>query len=142
MTEAQKPKQEILPPEPLKVGRPSDYHPRFCEMVVEHCANGASLTSFAAEIDQSRSTIGNWMKAHPEFMEACARAKAKSAAWWEIVNRRLAATGIGNQGAAKLGLLNMGADDWEETTKIDHRSGDGSMSPPKSLADFYGEQGK
>lgn len=129
--------QEIVP-NAAPVGRPTGYHPSYCERVVEHCSDGSSLTSFAAEIDVCRATITNWGRAHPEFLSACARAKAKSAAWWEIVNRKLAVTGTGNQGACKLGLLNMGSDDWIETTKIDHMSSDGSMSP-KSLNDFYSD---
>lgn len=96
------------------MGRPSKYEPRFCDEVVQHMADGASLTSFAAEINVARSTINEWMDAHPEFSEACARAKAKSAAWWERTNRVLAATGEGNAGACRLGLLNMASDDWRD----------------------------
>lgn len=96
------------------MGRPSKYDPAYCDQVNDHMRDGASLTSFAAEIDVARSTINEWMAAHPEFSEACARAKAKSAAWWEKANRNLAATGEGNAGACKLGLLNMGRDDWAD----------------------------
>lgn len=103
-----------------EVGRPSKYEPRFCNEVVEHLASGASLTSFAAEIDVARSTINEWMSVHPEFSEACARAKAKCAAWWERVNRGLATGGDGNIGAVKLGLLNMGKDDWSERVSLEH----------------------
>lgn len=110
-----------------KTGRPSKYKPEYCAEVVKHMTDGSSLTSFAAEIDVARSTINEWMGEHPEFSEACARAKAKCAAWWEKTNRLLAATGQGNAGACKLGLTNMAADDWRE--KIDHSSSDGTMSP-------------
>jgi hypothetical protein len=89
-------------------------------MVVEHMKDGSSLTSFAAEIDVARSTINEWMDAHPEFSEACARAKAKCAAWWEKTNRTLASTGVGNQGACKLGLTNMAPDDWKEKVETVH----------------------
>ena len=102
----------------MPAGRPSKYKPEYCEKVVEHLAEGASLTSFAAEIDVARSTINEWMGDYPEFSEACARAKAKCAAWWERTNRRLALTGEGNQGACKLGLTNMAADDWKEKQLI------------------------
>jgi len=96
------------------MGRPSKYEDRYCDEVVAHMADGASLTSFAAEIDVARSTINEWMAAHPQFSEACARGKAKSAAWWEKVNRSLAVTGEGNAGACRLGLLNMAGDDWRD----------------------------
>jgi hypothetical protein len=96
------------------MGRPSKYREAYCDAVVEHMAEGASLTSFAAEIGVARSTINEWMEQFPEFSEACARAKAKCAAWWEKANRRLATTGEGNQGACKLGLTNMARDDWKD----------------------------
>lgn len=106
-------------------GRPSKYDPAHCEAVVDHMKEGASLTSFAAEIDVDRSTINEWMRAHPEFSQACARAKAKCAAWWEKTNRTLASTGLGNQGACKLGLTNMARDDWQEITRNEHSGPDG-----------------
>jgi hypothetical protein len=101
----------------MPAGRPTLYRPEYCEAVNEHMAEGASLTSFAASIDVARSTINLWMDANPDFMEACARAKAKCAAWWEKANRNLAMTGEGNQGACKLGLTNMAADDWTEKSE-------------------------
>jgi hypothetical protein len=94
-------------------------------------AEGASLTSFAAEIDVARSTINEWMDAHPEFSEAARKGKAKCAAWWEATGRKIAAGG-GGPGAstiAMFGMKNMGKDDWSDTQQIDHRSSDGSMTP-------------
>ena len=116
---------------PRPVGRPSLYDPSHCDAVVEHMAEGASLTSFAAEIDVARSTINEWMEAHPEFSEAVRRGKAKCAAWWEKRGRSIAETG-GGPGAGTLvmfGLKNMGADDWSDSTKVDHTSSDGSLKP-------------
>jgi hypothetical protein len=102
----------------MTAGRPSKYREAYCAEVIAHLAEGASLTSFAAEIGVARSTINEWIGQHPEFSEACARAKAKCAAWWEKANRTLAVSGVGNQGACKLGLTNMAADDWREKTLL------------------------
>lgn len=113
------------------VGRPSLYDPAYCEQVVEHMAEGASLTSFAAEISVARSTINEWMEQHAEFSEAVRKGKAKCAAWWEKAGRTIALTG-GGPGAATLvvfGMKNMGKDDWSDATKVDHTSSDGSMAP-------------
>lgn len=113
------------------IGRPTKYDPSYCDAVVEHMAQGASLTSFAAEINVARSTINEWMTQHPAFSEACARAKAKSAAWWEKQGRSIALAG-GGPGAATMtmfGMKNMGGEDWKDASQIDHRSGDGSMTP-------------
>jgi hypothetical protein len=114
-----------------KAGRPSTYRAVYCEQVVEHLSQGASLTSFAAEIGVARSTINEWMSAHPEFSDACARAKAKCAAWWERQGREIAQEGGGNGSATLVmfGMKNMGAEDWKDASQIDHRSTDGSMTP-------------
>lgn len=114
------------------MARPTKYEQRFCDEVVEHMKDGASLTSFAAEIDVARSTINEWMEAHPEFSEAVKRAKAKCAAWWEKKGRE-GASGDSpvNPTLVIFGLKNMAAEDWREKQEIDHRSADGSMSPTR-----------
>jgi hypothetical protein len=59
-------------------GRPSKYQPSYCDLVIEHMADGASLTSFAAEIGVSRATINVWMDAEPEFLEAVKKGKSET----------------------------------------------------------------
>ena len=110
-------------------GRPTDYRPEYCEELVAHMADGASIASFAAEIDVARSTINEWAKVHPEFSEAVSRGKAKCAAWWERVGRNLAMTGEGNATLTVFGLKNMAAEDWSDKSAVDHTSSDGSMTP-------------
>lgn len=105
----------MVVPQPIfRRGRPSEYDPAYCEDVIEHMAQGASLTSFAASVGVDRKTIYNWQKAHPDFLLACARAQAACAAWWEQANRLLAITGMGNQGAIAFGLKNMAHEDWKD----------------------------
>ena len=104
----------------MPAGRPTKYDPAFCEAIVEHCADGASLTSFAASIDVCRDTITEWTNAHEEFSLAVKRAKAKCASWWEQ-NARQGATGVNkdvNPTLCIFGLKNMAADDWREKTLI------------------------
>lgn len=121
-------------------GRPSKYDPKYCEMLVEHMQDGASMTSFAAEINVARSTLNEWMGEFPAFSEAAMRGKAKCAAWWEKTARMNAVTGNGNATLVVFGLKNMAAEDWRDKQELDHRSSDGSMSPKgKSLDDFYSE---
>lgn len=110
-------------------GRPSKYDPAFCEQIVEHMADGASVSSFAAEIDVARSTINEWAEVHQEFSEALSRAKAKCAAWWEKVGRNLALTGEGSAPMTIFGLRNMAHEDWKERKEVDHQSSDGTMTP-------------
>ncbi len=113
------------------VGRPTKYDPAYCEAVVEHMAEGASLTSFAASIGVSRSTINLWIDANPEFMEATKRGKAVCAAWWERLGRNQAVSGQGNATLVIFGLKNMAAEDWRDRKELDHQSSDRSMSPTR-----------
>jgi hypothetical protein len=53
-----------------KVGRPTDYDPKFCDMLLEHMRNLHSFESFAAEANVCRATLYDWCKAHPEFLDA------------------------------------------------------------------------
>lgn len=111
------------------VGRPTKYKPEYCEAVVEHMREGASLTSFAAEIGVARSTIEEWASVHPDFSGAVKRGKAVCAAWWEKLGRNGAQGGEVNPTLVIFGLKNMAADDWRDRKDIDHTSSDGSMSP-------------
>lgn len=102
-------------------------------MIVEHMAEGASMLSFAAEIDVDRSTLNEWMRQHPEFSQAVSRGKAKCAAWWERVGRNIAVTGEGNSTMAVFGLKNMGRDEWSDKQELDHTSSDGTMTPQVAI---------
>lgn len=102
-------------------GRPSKYDPAYCDAVIEHMEEGASLTSFAASINVSRSTVTEWAAVHPEFSAAVNVGKAKCAAWWEKVNRGIAREGggTGSAQACALGLKNMAREDWVERSEVD-----------------------
>ena len=101
-------------------GRPTSYKPEYCEQVIAHMSEGASLTSFAASVDCSRATINVWMEAHPEFLEAVKVAKSKCATWWEKISRLNAVEGGGNATLCIFGLKNMAPDEWREKQEIQH----------------------
>lgn len=113
----------------MPAGRPTKYKPEYCDAVIKHMENGASLTSFAASIDVARSSINEWISKHPEFSDAVKIAKAKCAAWWESLGRNNAISGDGNATLVIFGLKNMAAEDWREKHNLDHTSSDGSMTP-------------
>src|SRR5690625_73245 len=98
-------------------------------MLVEHMAEGASMTSFAAEIDVSRETISEWSRVHPEFSVAVKKGKAKCAAWWERLGRTGAMGGDVNPTLVIFGLKNMSPEDWRDKQELAHTSPDGSMTP-------------
>jgi hypothetical protein len=64
-------------------GRPSEYDPAFCEVVIAAGREGKSRAEIAAELDCTRETLNEWAKAHPEFSDALNRAKEFELAWWE-----------------------------------------------------------
>lgn len=104
----------------MPAGRPTSYDPIYCEQLVAHMADGASVSSFAAEIDVARSTINLWAEAHPEFMEALSRGKAKAAAWWEKAGRSVATGGDGSAPMCIFGMKNMGGEDWQDKREVEH----------------------
>jgi hypothetical protein len=106
-------------------GRPTKYKVEYCEMVVEHMKDGASLTSFAASIGVHRGTINEWIDQHLEFSEAIKRGKAACSAWWEALGRKNASEGGGNATLVIFGLKNMGREDWRDRQDIEHSGPNG-----------------
>jgi hypothetical protein len=109
----------------MPAGRPTSYKPEYCDAVIEHMAEGASLTSFAASIGVCRDTVTEWCNVHPEFSLSVKRGKAVCAAWWEKVGRTQALDGKGNATLVIFGLKNMAAEDWREKTQHEHTGADG-----------------
>ena len=103
----------------MGAGRPSKYKETYCGEVITHMSEGASLTSFAAEIGVCRDTIAEWANVHPEFSEAVKKGKAKCAAWWEKQARLGAVGGAANPTLCIFGLKNMAPDDWRDKTEQD-----------------------
>jgi transposase len=64
-------------------GRPTDYKPEYCEMLVEHMKRGLSFEAFGAVVDVCEDTLYEWRKVHPEFSEAYKRGLAHSRNFWE-----------------------------------------------------------
>jgi hypothetical protein len=77
---------QIGPP-PLKVGRPSQYKPEYCEEVIALGANGYSPVQIAAHYCVTRSTLYAWADQYPEFLTAMKTAKELEQAWWEVAGR-------------------------------------------------------
>lgn len=121
-------------------GRPSKYDPAYCERIVEHMKEGASVLSFAAELGVSRATINVWAEAHPDFLEALNAGKAACGAWWEARGREVAQNGGGNGQATMItfGLKNMGRDDWADRQAHEHTGADGGPIQSQATVDVTG----
>lgn len=76
-----------LGPQPVKVpvGRPPDYDPKFCDLLLEHMAQGFSFESFAGVIGVCKKTLYNWVntKEYAHFLHAKDRGAELCRLWWE-----------------------------------------------------------
>lgn len=66
-------------------GRPSEYRPEFCELIIEQGKLGKSVTQMAVACGVSKRTLLNWTQEHEAFLHALEVAKAESLNWWESV---------------------------------------------------------
>ena len=100
-------------------GRPSDYKPEYCDLIIQAMGEGVSLTGFAGMIGVSRECIYNWMTRHSEFSDAASRAKAARVLWWE---RKLMRSRKGAETTASIfALRNADPTEWRD---IKHTSTD------------------
>lgn len=99
------------------VGRPSDYDPSYCELVVELGRQGKSKAVMAAELDVSRQTLENWAAAHPEFLDAMARATVLAQAWWENAGQTGMTADKFNGSVWSRSMAARFPEDWRETTR-------------------------
>ena len=67
----------------MPAGRPTSYEERFCEMLIDHMAQGFSYESFAGLVGVSKQTIYDWEKANPEFLDSKKIGVEKSRLFWE-----------------------------------------------------------
>jgi transposase len=99
-------------------GRPSDYRPEYCDMVIEFMGQGYSLTAFAGHVRQSRETIYRWIKAHPEFSDAVTTARSCRV---RALETKLLAAHRGAQAAAAIfALKNADPVEWKEVRNVLH----------------------
>lgn len=102
-------------------GRPSKYEERYCEEVMAFMGQGFSLTAFAGEIGVARSTINEWMGAHPEFSEAVKIGQAKRTGRLE---RTLLAGETGPKVTAHIfALKNADPEGWKDKQEVEHSGG-------------------
>lgn len=119
----------------MSTGRPSKYDPKYCQEVIEYMSQGYSLTAFGGSIRVARSTLNVWMAEHPEFSEAVKVAQACRTACLE---QGLLGSEVGPMVTARIfALKNAAPEEWRDKREIDHTSSDRSMSPGRTLDDFY-----
>lgn len=101
-------------------GRPAKYDPAYCDAIVEHCKDGASITSFAASIGVCRDTITEWGRIHSEFSVAVKAAKAAAASWYDEQARKIVGGAQGNATLCIFGLKNFAPDDFRDKIETEY----------------------
>lgn len=99
-------------------GRPSQYRPEYCQLVIDKMAEGISLTAFAGFLRVSTNTIYEWIRAHPDFADAVSRANPSRVLWWELKlmrSRKGAETT-----AATFALRNAAPTEWKDIRNVQH----------------------
>lgn len=121
-------KKKVTKKKKSNAGAPSKYKPEYCDKIIEVMGVGASLTSFAAEINVHKDTVYEWMKEHPEFSVASKIARQKCQHWWEVLLRGTATGKVkGNLGAQVFWMKNRFKDDWKD--KLEYEADIRNLTP-------------
>jgi hypothetical protein len=67
----------------MPAGRPADYDPKYCDLVIELGRQGKSKAQMAATIGTTRQTMWSWAQQYPEFLDAMNHAEELCQQWWE-----------------------------------------------------------
>jgi len=121
-------------------GRPSTYDPAYCEAVIDFMGQGYSLTAFAGHIKCARSTINEWMAAHPEFSEAVKIGQARRTASLE---EGLLSSEVGPRVTARIfALKNAAPDEWRDKVTNEHTGPDGGPIESSVRVVFVSPEGE
>jgi len=110
----------------MQRGRPSDYVPGYCEVLVDIMSEGKSLAAVAKAIGVTRKTLYDWAAKHDEFADAIEAGKDMSLAFWEDQAMDVAfGVNSGNASVLNFQMKNRFRSDYQDT--IDNRisGGDG-----------------
>jgi len=113
-------------------GRPTDYRPEMCHIVVDLGRQGYSKAMIAAhaEIDVARVTLDRWCDEHVDFCHAMLRARELALAWWESQGNMGIWSREFNANAYRLQVTNRFPDDWRDKQEVDTKHS-GSIGTPE-----------
>lgn len=79
------------PPEKKPIGRPTEYDPKYCEMLIEHMGQGGTFKGFAGKLRHTEQTLYNWLKQFPEFLESKKIGECMSEDWYVNMGKMMMA---------------------------------------------------
>lgn len=82
MASKKKPKKKTTP---SPIGRPTEYRPEYCQLLIEHMKQGGSVRTFGAVTNPpvSRQTVYDWLDRHPNFLDAKSQGEPMAEKFWE-----------------------------------------------------------
>lgn len=96
------------------------YRHDYCNMLVNHMAEGKSFASFCVTIGVPSTTAHNWVKEYEEFEEAYSLAKEASMAHWEeIAYDQAVGNHKGNASSLIFTLKNRFSDHYKDKQEIE-----------------------
>lgn len=104
----------------MPAGRPTKYKPEFCDTVMLAGEEGMTLAEMARELGVDRSTVNDWIAAHPEFSRAIKSGLDRAQAWWEGQGRTATFGGIEGFNATSyiFQMKNRFKEDWSDRRLI------------------------
>lgn len=100
-----------------KLGRPTKYKKAYCQMLIDHMAEGLSYESFSGVINVSPRTIYGW-ESNKAFMQAKEEAFGKSRLFWEKIGIQQSQTGTGNATSFIFNMKNRFPAEWRDKHEV------------------------
>lgn len=108
---------------PNDIGRPSDYKPEYCQMLIDHMRAGYSFASFGAIVGCCEKTLHTWRNTHEGFLQAQNIGKAYSKLFWEDLGIK-ACTGKAKNLNSAVWIFNMkNRFGWKDKTETEVTGG-------------------
>lgn len=108
-----------------KLGRPTDYDPEYCDLVLQMGAEGKSRTQICAGLGIGKTTAQRWEAKYDEFRVALSEAKDLAQAWWEDLGQRNVLNSDLNNTVYVFSMKNRFRDDYTDVHRLEHTGKDG-----------------
>jgi hypothetical protein len=111
-------------------GRPSNYDPAWCDLVIAYGSEGMSRAEISLELKIGRKSLYRYMEAHEEFREAMEEAEWLAKAWWERLGRWGVERGIKDSWSPPTYafiMKNRFKDTYSDSQKVEHDLGKGFL---------------
>lgn len=64
------------------VGRPTNYKPEYCQILIDLMAQGKTVAGVSSALNTHREVLWSWMQKHPEFNNAYKEGMEKAEEFW------------------------------------------------------------